>query len=175
MQRVPGKACKKFKRSWPKDGRILNREVVPVWGERKVEDIKKRDVTLLLQKIVDRGSPSMSNSTFRVIRKMFNFSVERDISEYSPCMGVKELAPNPTRERALNESEINTLWQTLGNAAMSPGTKLAVKLILVTAQRPGEVAGLHTSEIDGNIWTIPKERAKNGKGHRVYLTALCVL
>ncbi|NVN92307.1 MAG: site-specific integrase [Desulfuromonadales bacterium] len=45
-----------------------------------------------------------------------------------------------------------------------------MKLVLVTAQRPNEVAGLHTKEIDGNWWTIPAGRAKNGKEHRVYLT-----
>ena len=48
----------------------------------------------------------------------------------------------------------------------------AIKLILVTAQRPGEVAGMHTSEIDGIWWTIPSERAKNGKAHRVPLSPL---
>ena len=50
---------------------------------------------------------------------------------------------------------------------MSDELRRALKLILVTAQRPGEVAGIHTSEIDGNWWTIPSERAKNGKAHRV--------
>ena len=49
-----------------------------------------------------------------------------------------------------------------------------MKLILVTAQRPGEVIGMHSSEIDGRWWTIPAERAKNGKTHRVYLTDTAV-
>jgi integrase len=30
---------------------------------------------------------------------------------------------------------------------------------------------MHASEIDGQWWTIPAERAKNGKTHRVYLIA----
>jgi len=46
----------------------------------------------------------------------------------------------------------------------------ALKLVLVTCQRPGEVIGLHVSEIDGRWWTIPKERAKNKKAQRVFLT-----
>jgi integrase len=55
---------------------------------------------------------------------------------------------------------------------MVPAVRAALKLVLITAQRPGEVAGIHTSEIDGNWWTIPAERSKNKKSHRVYLTPL---
>jgi len=47
-------------------------------------------------------------------------------------------------------------------------------LILVTAQRPGEVIGMHVDEIDGRWWMIPAERAKNEKAHRVYLTDLAL-
>jgi integrase len=49
-----------------------------------------------------------------------------------------------------------------------------LKLILITAQRPGEVIGMHASEIDGNWWTIPVERSKNKKAQRVYLTAMAL-
>jgi integrase len=57
---------------------------------------------------------------------------------------------------------------------MSDKTKRALKLILVTAQRPGEVIGIHSSEIDGCWWTIPAERSKNGREHRVFLTPLAI-
>jgi integrase len=164
----------KHKKSWRQDEDLLKRDVIPVWGDRKVEDVTKRDVTLLLKGIVERGSPSMSNSVFRVIRKMFNYAVQVDHLKafHSPCIGVKELAPNSTCNRNLTETEIKTFWQTIDKAAMSTGTKLAVKLVLVTAQRPGEVAGLHTGEIDGNWWTIPAERAKNKREHHVFLTVM---
>lgn len=164
------KHAKRFKRSWSEDERILNKEVIPLWGNRKAADIVKRDIVLLLEKIIERGSPGMSNNTFQVVRKMFNFAVERDILPYSPANGVKALAPKIVKDRALSADEIKTFWANLDKAAMSDGIKNALKLILFTAQRPGEVIGIHTSEIDGNWWTIPSDRAKNGKTHRVYLT-----
>ena len=163
--------AKRFKRSWEKDERILNHDVVPAWGKRKAADISKTDVVRLLEKIVvDRNAPGMANNTFQVIRKMFNFAVERDILKYSPCIGVKMPAPKNARDRVLSEAEIKTFWHKLDGAAMFPESKNALKLILVTAQRPGEVIGMHTNEIDGEWWTIPAERAKNKKAHRVYLT-----
>ena len=166
------KHAKRFKKSWEEDDRILTREVIPAWGKQKAAAIVKRDVLLLLEKIIDRGSPGMANNSFQVIRKMFNFAVERDILPFSPCLGVKLPTPKKSRERALSESEINIFWHNLDECAISNEIKLALKLVLITAQRPGEVIGLHTSEIDGGCWNIPAERAKNGKAHRVPLTPL---
>lgn len=166
--------AKPHKRSWAKDQEILNRDVVTVWGGRKAEEITKRDVVLLLEGIVDRGAPVMANYCFAIIRKMFNFAMERDILQASPCVGVKLPAPNHARERTLSESEIKDFWNNLEQCAMSDEIRRALKLILVTAQRPGEVIGLRAEEIDGRWWIIPAERAKNGKTHRVYLTDLAL-
>ncbi len=168
------KHAKVNKRSWKNDERLLNKEVVPIWGDRKAEDIRKRDVVLLLEGIVERGSPAMSNQTLKIVRKMFNFAVERDILQHTPCTGVKALAPNNSRERTLNEAEIKALWANLDAGIISDEIKRALKLILVTAQRPGEVIGMRAVEIDKRWWTIPSERAKNGRAHRVYLTNLAV-
>ncbi|ADH86822.1 integrase family protein [Desulfurivibrio alkaliphilus AHT 2] len=164
------KHAMRFKRSWAKDQAILNRDVVPAWGQRKAVDISKRDVILLLEKIVDRGSPGMANNCFQIIRKMFNFAVDREILEISPCTGVKMPAPKMARDRVLSEEEIRVLWSGLERAKISHEVQRAIKLILVTAQRPGEVMGMDFSEIEGRWWTIPADRAKNGKAHRVYLT-----
>lgn len=158
------------KRSWKEDERILNKDALAVWGKRKAADIKKRDVVLLLEKIVERGAPGSANNNFKIIRKMFRFAVQRDIIEHSPCDGVVMPAPLNRGERVLSESEIKTLWSNLDTCNASPEIRKALKLILVTGQRPGEVIGMHTGEIEGTWWTIPAARSKNKQAHRVYLT-----
>lgn len=167
--------AKRFKRSWEADERLLEKEVVLKWGQRKASEITKRDVTLLLENIVDRGTPAMSNQVLKITRKMFSFAVERDILQHTPFTGVKALAPNSRRERTLNEPEIRALWANLDKSAMSDEVKRALKLVLVTGQRPGEVSGMHSSEIDGQWWTIPAGRAKNGREHRVFLTETALM
>lgn len=166
--------AKVFKKSWKEDERLLTKEIATIWGKRKARDITKRDVTLMLESIVDRGTPAMSNQVLKITRKMFSFAVERDILQHTPFTGVKALAPNNSRERTLTRSEIKTLWRCLDNTAMSDEIRRALKLVLVTAQRPGEVTGMHVREIDGRWWTIPAERAKNRREHRVYLTDTAV-
>jgi integrase len=158
------------KKSWKDDERLLNKEISPLWGKRKAEDIKKRDAVLLLEAIVERGSPATSNQTLKIARKMFNFAIERDILQATPFLGVKAAAPDKRKTRVLEESEIKTLWTSLDSAFISDEIKRALKLILITAQRPGEVSGMHRKEIEGRWWTIPAGRAKNKNAHRVYLT-----
>lgn len=186
------------------DVRIFNKDILPHWGNRKADSITKRDVNLLLQIISDRAEAEgfkgiQANNTFKRIRKMFNWAIEQDILLYSPCVGVKTKT-SEARDRVLEDSEIKTLWQSLAvvekvdadgktiidekddTAAMSPETKTALKLILLTAQRPSEVTGMHRQEIKivldekdntkvlGAWWTIPPERSKNKIANRVWLT-----
>jgi integrase len=140
----------------------------------KANEITKRDVNVLLEKIVDRGAPVMANNTFKIVRRMFNYAVEKDILVYSPATGVKMPSPKVARQRALSEEEVKIVWATLDSAGMTDQVRRALKLILVTAQRPDEVAGMQASEIDERWWTIPSERTKNGKAQRVYLTDLAL-
>ena len=166
--------AKRFKKTWEEDLRILNLDVIPLLGTRKASSIAKRDIIHLLEGILDRGSPGMANNSFQVIRKMFNFAVERDILPFSPCNGLKLPAPKHSRDRVLSEQEIRDFWQNLERCAMTNAAKAALKLVLVTAQRPGEVVGLHTSEIADGWWNLPVARAKNAKAHRVPLTPLAM-
>ncbi len=164
------KHAKPNKRGWAEDKRILERDALKAWGKRKAADITKRDVVLLLEKIVDRGSPGSANNNFKIIRKMFKFAVQCDILQHTPCEGVVMPSPINSRDRVLSAEEIRTLWQTIDSSVMSDEIRRVLKLILLTGQRPGEVVGMHTDEIDGRWWTIPVERSKNKKAHRVYLT-----
>lgn len=158
------------KRSWKEDERAMNRDVIPAWGKRKAADIRKRDVVDLLQGVVDRGSPIMGNNLFEKIRKMFNFAVEKDILEFSPCFGVKAPSAKVSVDRVLADDEIRLFWNGIDKVGMTDEMRRCLKLILTTGQRPGECVGLHSNEIDGSWWTVPAARAKNGKEHRVFLT-----
>lgn len=166
------KWAKPRKRSWKEDERILIKDVIPTWGKRKAKDILRRDVILLLDNILERGSPIIANRTLAVIRRMFNFAVERSIIEVSPCHSVKAPSKENKRERLLSVNEIKNFWECIDKTSMSELTKLALKLQLTTAQRKGEVVSAQWSEIDlqSGWWTIPANKAKNGNSHRVPLS-----
>jgi integrase len=168
------KWAKPRKRTWKEDERILFKDVVPKWGKRKAKDIKRRDVILLLEGVAERGALIQSNRVLAVVRKMFNFAIGRGILELNPCLNVAPVGKENQKDRCLTADEIRALWHGLKDAGMSEETRQALKLILVTGQRPGEVIALHADEIDGCWWTIPSAKAKNGKAHRVYLSPLAL-
>ena len=165
------------KRSAGEDERILRKDVLPVWGKRKAKDIRRRDVILLLDTIVERGAPIAANRTLGVIRRMFNFAISRDLLNTTPVAMVKPPAKENQRERVLSPEEMRVFWKGLDEGPISPGICLALKLQLVAAQRKGELIGAALSEFDleeEKVWIIPPERAKNGKTHRVPLSPLAI-
>lgn len=170
------KWAKPRKRSWKTDKRILEKDVLTEWGERKARDIGRRDVIRLLDNIVDRGAPIGANRTLAMIRKMFNFAMSRDIVPTSPCAAVQAPAPENRRDKVLSAEEIKSFWQGLDKTRMTEGIRLALKLQLVTAQRKGEVISAEWSDLDlkEGWWTIPAEKAKNGLPHRVPLSPMAL-
>lgn len=170
------KWAKPRKRSWREDQRILEKDIIPAWGKRKAKDIGRRDIITLLDKLVDRGAPIQANRTLACVRKMFNFAVSRDIVTASPCTQITAPSAENRRDRVLSVSEICLFWQKLDTAPMAIGTRLALKLILVTGQRKGEVINAEWSEVNLNSawWTIPAEKSKNKLAHRVPLSPLAI-
>ncbi len=166
----PNKAPK----SVANDQRTLDRDVIPALGNHRAEAIDRKDVRALLKAIVDRGSPVQANRTLALVRKLYNWGMSEDLVPANPCLGIKAPGGKETqRERVLSESEVQTFLAKLDTAAMSRESKLALRFQLLTAQRCGEVLALLWSEIDlaAGWWTIPGPKAKNGKSHRVPLSA----
>jgi integrase len=151
--------------------RLLEKDVLLAWGKRKVQEITRRDVVVLLDKVRDRGAPVTANRLLGRLTRLFNFACERGILEESPCTRLKKTEEQP-RERVLTDAELAAFWQGIDDTGIHPGTALALRLILVTGQRPGEVSGMAWGEIDEHWWTIPAERTKNGREHRVPLTTM---
>jgi len=164
------------KRSAAEDERILRRDVIPLWGRRKAKDIRRRDVIELLDGIVLRGSPIAANRSLAVIRKLYNWAMSRDIVDATPCAAIPAPSKENRRDRVLSETEIKTFWNGLDKASLSEGSRLALKLQLVTAQRKGEIVSAEWPEIDMGVkvWTIPAEKSKNGLPHRVPLSDLAL-
>jgi len=156
--------------SWREYQRVYNKEINPRWGALPISTIKKRDVIELLDSIVDRGAPVQANRVLAVVRKFFNWCVERDILAASPCMGVKAPTPEKARERVLSDNEIRRIWLALENEPYPFGPMF--KLLLLTGQRVAEVAGISWSEINTAeaVWSLPAKRAKNGRAHTVPLS-----
>lgn len=163
------------KRSWQQDERIINVDLLPTLKSLPAAGLTRRQVLELLQKI-ERRAPNQAWQVLKILRRIYNFALEQSFPgiEANPCAHIKLAAERKSKERALTSAEIYTLWHGMTTLGTSEPMQRALRTILVTAQRPGEVLGMHRREIDGNWWIIPAERSKNKRPHRVYLTPLAL-
>lgn len=141
------------------------------WRDTPLSAIKKRDVTRIIDDyIAGGGSPYTMNVLFASLRKLFNWTVEKGYLEASPLRGLKLPQSVTEREHVLTDDELFAFWRACGKLGEPFGP--VFKLLLVTGQRRNEVGHLQRAEIEGDVWTIPKERVKNKREHSVPLSAL---
>jgi integrase len=151
--------------------RLLELYVMKPWGGRKVTEIRRADVRNVLEKIVADGAPIAANRVHSIIRKFFNWCLDQEIVEASPCTGLKPPAGKEvSRDRILTDDELRRVWKAADKLCAPYGAM--VQLLILTGQRRGEVAGMQWAELDlkNRLWTLPRERVKNDRRHEVPLS-----
>jgi integrase len=122
-------------------------------------------------------APIVANRVQGALSRLFNFAAERGVIDDSPCTRIKKVAEKG-RNRVLTDDEIRLLWEALDlentKIDIYRISKLALKMILLTGQRPGEVCGMTWAEIDNDFWLIPGERMKNAEPNRVSLCPMAL-
>jgi integrase len=167
-------AIKNSARHRDENKRILEQDVLPFWAERPAGKIKRADVVSLLNRVLDREAPRQANKTLACIRKIFNhgLSVAWPGLEYNPCANMSPPGIEHKVERWLSATEINEFWHHFdGQGKVHPALAACLKFILTTGVRPSEALFAEWTEFDKEQrwWTIPPERMKNSRPHRVYI------
>jgi len=157
---------------------VIEKDCLKPWGWKKVSDIKRRDIVVLLDRVRKRA-PVLSNRLLGYLSRVFNFAAERGIIDNSPCTRIRKPTTEKARDRVLTDDEIKLLWNCLDlenkDVDIYRVSKLALKMILLTGQRPGEVAGMRFDEIDDDdFWNIPADRRKSGDPNRVPLNDMAL-
>lgn len=148
--------------------RRIDKDINPNIGHLKIEDVRPRHIDDMLQKIVSRGAPTISNDVLRWTRRIFDYSIKRHMLEINPT-GAFEVADacgqEKSRERWLTREELIQFFQVMRMAkGFSRENELTMKLILCLCCRKMELCGALWSEFDlgGAVWHLPTECAKNG-------------
>lgn len=161
------------KRSWAIDERHLN-TFCEEWGRRAAASITRDEINDHFTARAKKA-PQAALRSYATLRRVFNWAIgagKWPEGQASPMMKMEKPAEPEERKRSLSTDELRAVWQELINpeSDVSETMRNALRLILLTAQRPGEVGGLVTRELQGDVWTIPGERSKNKRAHAVPLT-----
>jgi integrase len=143
-------------RSWQRD---LERLVIPVFGRRPIADIRRGDISRLLDDIEDNNGAAAADTVLAIVRRIMNWHATRSDDFRSPIVRgmTRWQTSEHARDRILNDDELCAIWRSAGD---TDPFGYYLKFILLTAARPGEVAGMRIGELDGSAWTLPVARNK---------------
>jgi integrase len=165
--------AKRKNKSWRQADRLVRRNLLPRWGKLKAADITRADVKGIMARI---EAPVLANQTLAAASAIFAWAIREDILQVNPCAKVERNEVR-SRERVLSDGELPRFWAAFDEAGLVKGS--ALKLILLTGQRPGEVAHMRFEHIVDGWWELPGAPiprlgwpgTKNGASHRVWLPA----
>ncbi|MDR3441747.1 MAG: tyrosine-type recombinase/integrase [Legionella sp.] len=156
---------------------IIYADIIPLLGDKKLAKLKTKEITLALDKIVNRGSPIHANKVLAALKQAFNYGESRGDMLSNPAANIRARdigGLEKARERYLTLEEIKELWHFLDSDKnhISVQIKNSLKIILLTGVRGGELRVAKWSEFDfdKSLWTIPAVNTKTGTILRVHLT-----
>lgn len=157
---------------------ILAADVFPAIGRRPIKNVTARDIRNILRVTCDRDAITVAVLIRQWCSAIFRFAVADDFAQFDPVPALKGfIKRRPVRHKtALSRDEITTLLSKLQN---SPGTQevnVALRILLLTFVRPGELRNARWTEIDLDAaeWRIPASRMKMRRPHIVPLSCQTV-
>ncbi|AZI14473.1 tyrosine-type recombinase/integrase [Avibacterium paragallinarum] len=150
------------------------RDIKDTFGNRLMVEITTDEIRHHCEKIKDRGAPSTAIFVRDLIANIYRYAIQRGHKFSNPADEIanSSIAVFKKRERTLTPREIHLFFNALEETQSDFGLKKAVKFILLTLVRKGELINAKWDEIDfkNKVWTIPAERMKAKRAHNVYLS-----
>jgi integrase len=151
-------------RSYRETERHLRSHAAPLHHER-VEAIRRRDISALLERIAKDSGPIAANRLRAALSALWTWGlrsgrIEGDTNPVSFTVRQEE----KQRERVLNNAELQAIWE-----ATAGGGDYAriVRLCLLTGCRREEIGGLRWDEVHDDRLVIATDRMKGNSAHEV--------
>ncbi len=145
---------------------IVERYMLPAWGDRPITSIGRRDVIELIDSVADRGYLTMAHRLHSHVHRLFRWSVGRGILEANPMADLPRQGEVVKRDRVLSDAELAVVWEAADDWLFGP----LFRLLILTGARREEIGGLCWPEIQGDKIELSGARTKNGKPHTIPLS-----
>ena len=164
-------------------GRILASlaaDIFPALGARPMASIKPGEVRAAIVKIEARGAADQAGRVLQRVKAVYRWAVIHERIASNPMLDLvlsEILKPREVQHRAaMADKELPEFLRKLDAYEGDPHTVHALRMVILTATRPGEVRGARWEEfdLDAALWVIPPERMKMRAEHRVPLSRQAV-
>jgi len=144
--------------------RYLERDVYPAIGGKTIAGVGADDVRELIFKRVEDGKPQSALALRNLLKRLWDYALVRGVVDKNPLHAIpaKYVAEVSSRTRALKEPEIAAFLKALETAKIRRDQKIALRLILLTLTRKGEMRRARWDEfnLERGEWEIPEAHSK---------------
>ncbi len=152
----------------------LENHIFPKLGKTPVTQITAPIVIEVIKPISQKGSHETVKRLCQRLNEIMQYSVNIGAILHNPLTGIRDafIAPKKKHLPTLKPDELPELIKTIYNASIRNRTRDLILFQLHTMTRPAEASGAQWSEIDldAGLWTIPPERMKRKREHKIPLT-----
>lgn len=165
--------------------RRMETHLFPTLGSRPIAEIEAPEL-LDAMRLIERRAESNSRGSNEIAHRMlqtggqvFRFAIATGRARRNPSVDLRGALKSKERTKnlaALSETELPEFLRKLESYDGHPQTKLAMRLLLLTFVRTGELRGAEWSEfeLDRAQWRIPAERMKMRSEHIVPLSTQAI-
>ena len=152
----------------------LENDLIPGIGSRPVKSITRPELVELVRTVEARGTLNAAGKIRQWLHQIFLYGLAKGVVDANPATDLSVVAAPPKAARHhphVTFAELPELLSKVESANIHSLTRHAIRLLTLTAVRPGELRQAPWSEFDleAGIWTIPKERMKARRPHVVPL------
>jgi integrase len=146
----------------------------PTLGDRPVAEITARDLLALLREIEGRGLYETARRLRSTCGMVFRYAIATGRAERDPSMDLRGALTAPQvnhRATIVDPKSIGALLRAIDGFDGQPTTRAALRLAAYVFVRPGELRNAEWDEfdLDSKLWSIPAEKMKMRRPHRVPL------
>ena len=147
--------------------------IAPRLGTIPIGDLTTADAVSFHDAL--RATPVMANRALAVLSKLVAWSMTAKYRPQGPniCHGIEKYE-EVRRRRYLDDVEYGRLGRALRTAAIAPGPRTAITLLLLTGARPAEIASLQWEHVNLKAATLHLPTSKTG-AKTIYLSPAAVL
>jgi len=161
---------------WKEKLHRLEKDIFPKLGNFPIDKINAQTLLKVIQDIENRGAKEMAKRSLQVCSQIFNYAIASSLCKDNPTIAIKNaLQPKKaTNYASIDIHEIPQLLRDIerNHCRLYPTTINAMKLLMLTFVRTGELIGAkwHEFDFEQKTWLIPAERMKMRKDHIVPLS-----
>ncbi len=152
----------------------LEKYILPKLGPRPIANINAPEVLAMLRAVEDKGILETAQRVMNICGQIFMYAIATGRAERNPVPDLRGALKTPVvKHRSyLKENELPEYLQNLQAYAGVLQTKLALRLLLLTFVRTGELRAAKWAEVDWDKaeWRIPANRMKMKELHIVPLS-----